>query len=61
MAVLDEFLASADPTDSSSLIAHQLEDRGGIPVIVPPDPMLLSCRSMRLRVTWENPSRSCQG
>jgi hypothetical protein len=37
MAVLDEFFANADPTISSRHIARELEDRGGIPVIVPPD------------------------
>ena len=35
MAVLDEFFANADPAKSSTVIAHQLEARGGIPVIVP--------------------------
>src|SRR5680860_267562 len=29
MAVMDEFFASADPANSSSLIARQLEERGG--------------------------------
>jgi hypothetical protein len=38
MAILDEFLTSADVnTDSSGSIAQQLEHRGGIPVIVPAD------------------------
>ena len=36
LAVMDEIFASADPANSSRLLAHQLEDRGGIPVIVPP-------------------------
>ena len=35
VALLDEFFANADPTGSSILIAQELEDRGGIPVIVP--------------------------
>ena len=35
MAVLDELFASADPAMSSTVIAHQLEARGGIRVIVP--------------------------
>lgn len=36
MATLDEFLAGHEPiADSSSTIAHRLEDRGGIPVRVP--------------------------
>lgn len=37
MAVLDEFFADADPTRSSVLIARELVDRGGIPVIVGPN------------------------
>jgi hypothetical protein len=37
MTVLDEILAG--PTgDSSSTVAQQLTDRGGVPVIVPTDP-----------------------
>jgi len=36
MAVMDEFFASADPANSSSLLARQLEERGGIPVTDPP-------------------------
>jgi hypothetical protein len=36
MAILDEFLAGEVPSaDSASTIAEHLEDRGGIPVIVP--------------------------
>jgi hypothetical protein len=36
MAVLDDFLADADPaTDSSEDIARRPTDRGGVPVIVP--------------------------
>lgn len=35
MAAMDDFLASADPATSSIHLARQLEERGGIPVIVP--------------------------
>ena len=35
MAVMDEFFASADPANSSGLLARQIEERGGIPVVVP--------------------------
>ena len=35
LAALDEFLAGADPVGSSALLARELEDRGGIPVLVP--------------------------
>ncbi len=36
-ALLDEFFDQPDPTGSSTLIARELSDRGGIPVIVPAD------------------------
>ncbi len=36
MAVMDELFASADPANSSSLLARQLEERAGIRVSVPP-------------------------
>lgn len=37
MAVLDELLAGGTG-DSSSIVARQLADRGGVPVIFPADP-----------------------